>query len=508
VSKEYINGILEYCYNGIPVIRGYCSYKTLIKHSVAHPAYQRAIETTHVNEIKNFISSASSYKFMPEVVLSYDCAGFFEHPEDWSDPAYITPIEYLYNAADVVGGQIILRDHKTGLNIQRIKGNTKNYRLMKVDISSDSLLLKTPMFKRLDGNHRLVALEQLAPDDFQIPFCIILLSSSGQADLRDREKTEMEIFHNINAKAKPLTPIEQYRGLFTLFTVDELKRFGEEFSTTKAYLEKHRTLRFCNIEEYIRDLEDIILNCIKFFFDRGKDINEDDLADILNKLENTYFSDCEELKHFANRFSLIPYIYYCYEGGKKKSSKLDAYNTWFINNRLYNIKDFDPASMIETFDSIYEMRKKQIFVAMPFKPELDFVFNAIRDVIKKINHDYKIELLEPIRIDKQIVGFSYDIVEEILKNIQNAGLLIADLTEQNANVYYEAGFAQGLIRAQLGETVQILYLISNPGDPEKPFTDTKFDVEHFKILPYKDQGNGVDQLKEDLEKELKAYYSI
>ena len=33
--KEKIVGVLEYCYNGIPVVRGYCSYKTIIKHSKA-----------------------------------------------------------------------------------------------------------------------------------------------------------------------------------------------------------------------------------------------------------------------------------------------------------------------------------------------------------------------------------------------------------------------------------------------------------------------------------------
>lgn len=87
-------------------------------------------------------------------------------------------------------------------------------------------------------------------------------------------------------------------------------------------------------------------------------------------------------------------------------------------------------------------------------------------------------------------------------------MIIVHTKQRNANVYYEAGFAQGLIRAQLGATVQVLYLISNPTDPDKPFTDAKFDVDHFKILPYKNEGNGVAQLKADLEKELKAFYYI
>lgn len=145
---------------------------------------------------------------------------------------------------------------------------------------------------------------------------------------------------------------------------------------------------------------------------------------------------------------------------------------------------------------------------MPFKNELHFVFDAICETIIKINRENGTEILPPIRIDKEIVGFSYDIVSEMLDKIQNAGLLIADLTEQNANVYYEAGFTQGLLRAKLGNPTQLLYLVSNPNDPEHPYGDIKFDVNHYKVIGYKNEGNGVSELKEKLEKELKAFYCI
>lgn len=177
-------------------------------------------------------------------------------------------------------------------------------------------------------------------------------------------------------------------------------------------------------------------------------------------------------------------------------------------NKLYNVTKFDPAGMIDIFDSIFEIRKKQVFVAMLFKVELDFVFEAICETIDKINKDNGTDLLRPIRIDKQIIGFSYDIVNEILENIQNAGLLIADLTDQNANVYYEVGYAQGLIKANLGNSAEVLYLISNPNKPEEPFAAAKFDIQHYKIIPYKNAGNGMNELKANLEKELKAFYCI
>lgn len=161
--------------------------------------------------------------------------------------------------------------------------------------------------------------------------------------------------------------------------------------------------------------------------------------------------------------------------------------------------------MIDVFNSIYDIRKKQIFVAMPFKPELDFVFDAICDTVTKINQENDTDLLMPIRIDKQIVGFSYDIVNEILENIKNAGLLIADLTDQNANVYYEVGYAQGLIKAKLGNTAEVLYLISNPDKPEDPFASAKFDVQHYKMISYKMMVTACLSLKQVWKKNLKLF---
>lgn len=505
---EFIYGNLEYCYDGVPVIRGYCSAEVLLAHSKAHDAYQRETEQEHVDEIKEFISSPSSMKFMPEVVLAYDYTGMMRHPEDWSDPAFSTPIDYLYYGPNVVYGTILVRDYQTGANFRRLTTGSRGVKTIQIDLSWNSLLGDGIVFRRIDGNHRLSALEESGEKNLIVPFSIVMLCNNSAPEIHEREKVEMEIFHNINSKAKPLKPIEQYRGLFNLFSVDELNKYGKEFSLTKAYLEKHRNLRFSNIGAYFSDIEDIVLYCIKFLLDRGVAISEDDLADIFSRLEYTYFADYEVIRSCKNRLAIVPYAYYCYVGGKQKNAKLDAYNAWFIKNRLYNVKDFDPASMIDVFNSIYELRHKKIFVAMPFDRSLDFVFDTICDVVKKINRENGTELLEPVRIDKQILGFSYDVVDEILNNIQNAGLLIADLTYKNANVYYEAGFTQGLIRARTGESTQILYLISNPENPEHPFDMAKFDVEHYKMLGYTNDGNGQAKLKDDLEKELKEFYCI
>ena len=106
--------------------------------------------------------------------------------------------------------------------------------------------------------------------------------------------------------------------------------------------------------------------------DRKIRITEDDLSYVFNELEHTYFNDYEVIRSCKNRFAIIPYVYYCYVEGKQENAKLTAYNTWFINSRLYDVKDSDQASMIDVFESIYEIRKKQIWIGA-FSPMIQLL---------------------------------------------------------------------------------------------------------------------------------------
>lgn len=516
MSKD-IYGIIDNCYNSFYVFRGFAPTDILIKYSKPYEVYQRRPEDKHVEDIASFILDGKNV-YTPEIILAYSISDWFDKT---INPIFsggmihsgsIGPLDFLtgqYHDLLPARTRVILRD-SLQVSFTRLNLGNNNISFAKCSLPDKTV---TP-FRRIDGNHRLDAMELIQDKKaaYVVPFCIILLTNDYYGSSKDDDnktaRTEMEIFHHINSKARPLTPLEQYRGLFNLFTAHELEQYGKEFGVAKSYLEKHGALHFTNIATFLEEKEDIILYCIKFLLDREVTMSEDDLADVFSKLEHTYFDDNESIRNCRSRFAIVPYVYYCFEGGKQKNAKLTAYSTWFIKNRLYDVSDIDPASMIDVFNSIYDIRKKQIFVAMPFKPELDFVFDAIRDTVAKINQENDTDLLMPIRIDKQIVGFSYDIVNEILENIKNAGLLIADLTDQNANVYYEVGYAQGLIKAKLGNTAEVLYLISNPDKPEDPFASAKFDVQHYKMISYKNDGNGVSELKASLEKELKTFYCI
>ena len=72
-------------------------------------------------------------------------------------------------------------------------------------------------------------------------------------------------------------------------------------------------------------------------------------------------------------------------------------------------------------------------------------YNEIKKIVADINRE-KHESIKffPLRIDKFKNGSAYKIPDEILNKIEDSGLLIADLTHKNENVYHEIGYLMGL----------------------------------------------------------------
>jgi hypothetical protein len=79
---------------------------------------------------------------------------------------------------------------------------------------------------------------------------------------------------------------------------------------------------------------------------------------------------------------------------------------------------------------------KEAFVIIPFAPEFDRVYDR---VIKPTCEDLGYEVSKADSTDTQ-----QNILRDVITGIANADLLIADLTDSNANVFYEAGVADGL----------------------------------------------------------------
>lgn len=86
---------------------------------------------------------------------------------------------------------------------------------------------------------------------------------------------------------------------------------------------------------------------------------------------------------------------------------------------------------------VYEIQKGYVFVAMPIgsASSFDDVLDAIQEACNKCG-------LTAERVDEAQVNER--ITDRILESIQKAEYVIVDLTESRPNVFYEAGYAQGI----------------------------------------------------------------
>lgn len=123
-------------------------------------------------------------------------------------------------------------------------------------------------------------------------------------------------------------------------------------------------------------------------------------------------------------------------------------------------------------------RKPRAFVAMPFAPEMEDVFYyGIQNPVRQLGYICE-------RVDQE--AFTGDIIEQVKMRIENAEIVIADLTGANANVYLEVGYAWGKGRPTL--------LVANNKD------ELRFDVRGQRCLKYQ----SIKDLEKQLTTELKS----
>ncbi len=123
---------------------------------------------------------------------------------------------------------------------------------------------------------------------------------------------------------------------------------------------------------------------------------------------------------------------------------------------------------------------KNCFVLMPFSEEFDDIYQL---GIKSTCNEMKINCE---RVDEQI--FNHSILQQIYNQIENADILIADLTNQNPNVFYEVGYAHGLKK-------KVILLTKN-------IQDIPFDLKHYPHIIYEDK---ILNLKEKLKVKLEHF---
>ena len=127
--------------------------------------------------------------------------------------------------------------------------------------------------------------------------------------------------------------------------------------------------------------------------------------------------------------------------------------------------------------------RHSLFVAMPFSEEFNDIYHY---AIESAAHTNSL-LCE--RVDA--IAFTGDVVERIKRGIEDADLVIADLTSGNANVYLEVGYAWGCRKPTI--------LIVRNTD------DLKFDLKTQRYLIYKNIRDLERKLSDEIA-ELKSQY--
>jgi hypothetical protein len=125
-----------------------------------------------------------------------------------------------------------------------------------------------------------------------------------------------------------------------------------------------------------------------------------------------------------------------------------------------------------------QQAKHFAFVLMPFDPAFDDVYKlGIKGAVGQFDD------LFAERVDEQI--YREGILDRIYRQIEVADIIIADMTGQNPNVFYEVGYAHA--KGKL-----CIFLTSHADD-------IPFDLKHQRHIVY---GTSIVTLRRELEKEL------
>ena len=133
-----------------------------------------------------------------------------------------------------------------------------------------------------------------------------------------------------------------------------------------------------------------------------------------------------------------------------------------------------------TFESIeYEIDPTMVFVLMPFNEKWS---NDILFLIKEVGKKHNLNI---VRADD--IFAAHNIVNDIWELINKSGLIIADITIHNANVFYELGIAH-----TLGKDV---VLIRQAGGEKTPF-----DISLWRYFEYELNPTKAEEFKNTLSK--------
>lgn len=256
-------------------------------------------------------------------------------------------------------------------------------------------------------------------------------------------------------------------------------------------------------KEHINDKVNSFANYIK---------NCEDKDSILSELTALTLVYKDLGDYYGNISFLCALVYY----SLLDKGQLYSFINWSKQNGINKITQPDDLSkdaslnLITMFDQIHQAKKNKIFISMQFgDSQSELIFEKIVRSIELFNSKHKDINLRatPIRIDRKVEASTSSIPDEIRKAIQSCGLIIADLSSANINVYHEIGYAMGVAESN-GMIPNIILLYKENTDHNKENKDVDkfvgFNLRNYSQLRFKDY----DQLVEGLVKRLEKHYEV
>lgn len=163
----------------------------------------------------------------------------------------------------------------------------------------------------------------------------------------------------------------------------------------------------------------------------------------------------------------------------EQNKALRLFSENYINNEIQNL---DKLNRLVKINPIFQGRdfmlnNNLVFMLAPFKEPFNTIYH---DHIKATVES--IEGLKCIRADD--IYDNKPIIEDIWKSINEAHIIVSELTERNPNVFYETGVAHTVGK-------EVILLTQN-------MEDVPFDLRHLRCILYEYTPRGIQTLEQNL----------
>ncbi len=272
--------------------------------------------------------------------------------------------------------------------------------------------------------------------------------------------------------------------------------FSLRISNLKNVFGKNKGQDECVRSVVIQSLQDV-----RGQIDPKAELDLDVVFEAVKRINDTY--NDPRLKSSTAQGLFAAFLFYHLTEDRSRGS-YEQFTNWALRTHQYELRSINAADLIKIFSKIAQSRKRQVFVSMQFSEDTKPNFEAIESAIKDLNGEHNLDIaITPIRIDQFDTGYSYEINAEILRLIEDSGLLIADLTLGNKNVYHEIGYLMGLNQGGKGLSHENFLLVHNAsiGDSR---ADIGFNISGIKQLRL----NDTNALREATKEQVSKFYGL